>query len=356
MNSSASSIKLFHKVYLEEDLLQSALFQKAKEKLQDLPVIPVRSKAEIPAEDMNQHSLFICRPRGQTVTPCPGSRGHICCNYITVDLYLGCPLGCAYCIMKSYLNFSPVTVYLDPWPAIARIEQLARNNADRILRVGTGEVGDSLLLDPLFELCRYFIRSLAPYPNLFFEMKTKTHFVDHLLDLEHKGNAVIGFSLNPQPLITAYEGISSSLDQRLKAARQAAESGYNISFHFDPLILKEDWEASYGSLIDSLKIIPDHKIAWISLGTVRYTPELKEKMGSQDLLLEEFVPCRDGKYRYLQKTRSRIYLEVRRKLQLLFTAPIYLCMESPAVWRNVFGEIPQEISAVRDIFKPARWL
>lgn len=354
MISSDYYDKLFHKIYLEAGLDRSPLLEGALERLKNLPVNIVRSKEDIPEEDLNRHSLFICGPKGETVTRCPGSKGHLCCNYLTVDLYLGCPLGCAYCIMKSYLNFSPVTVYLDPEPAISRIAEIARRNPDREVRVGTGELGDSLLLDPLFELSRIFIHSLAHYPNLYLELKTKTHLVDHLLDLENKGNTIIGFSLNPQPVISAYEGITSSLGRRLEAARKAAESGYHISLHFDPIILVDDWEELYTGLVEKLAGIPEERIAWISLGTIRYTPTLKEKLGRQDFLLEEFVPCRDGKYRYLQKIRSEIYRKIARKLAALFSARIYLCMESSEVWKNVFGKNPAEISGVRDIFKEVR--
>ncbi len=377
MSSSLSCVDLFRRIYIEQDLGRPDLLNKALEKLKGLPITIVQDKHEIPEKDLNQHTLFICRPKGETVTRCPGSNwrllraapwrqtekpalvGHLCCNYITVDLYLGCPLGCEYCIMKSYLNFSPVTVYLDPEVSISKIKTLARRNYNRVLRVGTGETGDSLLLDPVFELSKLFIRSLASITNLYFELKTKTHFVDHLLNIEPKGNTVIGFSLNPQSMISAYEGISSSLEQRIEAARKAAENDYYISFHFDPLILTENWEELYETVIDSLRGIPSDKIAWISMGTMRYTEELKEKLcisGIQDFFLEEFVPCRDGKYRYLQRVRSEIYRYIYEKLRCLFSGPVYLCMESPAVWNNVFGKIPREIPGVRDIFKHAEGL
>ena len=90
------------------------------------------------------------------------------------------------------------------------------------------------------------------------------------------------------------------------------------------------------------------------MGTLRYTPELKEKLGEQDFLLAEFVPCHDGKNRYIQKVRSRIYRHVSERLASVCGCPVYMCMESPAVWRNVFGKTPREIPGVRDIFIPAR--
>jgi spore photoproduct lyase len=353
-SSSRFYADLIHRVYVEADLAASPRFQALRSRLAHFPVTVLAAKEEIPPRHLNQHTVFICRPRGETVGRCPGSRGHLCCNYLTIDLYLGCPLGCAYCIMKSYLNFAPLTVYLDPEPSIAAITAIAGRNRDRMLRVGSGEVGDSLLLDPLFDLSRELISALAPFPNVYLELKTKTHFVDHLLDIDNKGNTVIGFSLNPQPIIDAYEGIASPLEGRLDAARRALASGYLVSFHFDPIFYSPDWENEYAELLAAVGEFPGERIAWISLGPLRYTPELKDKMGEQDFLLEEYVPCRDGKNRYLQKVRSRIYRSFSERLASACGCPVYMCMESPAVWRNVFGKTPREIPGVRDIFKPAR--
>jgi spore photoproduct lyase len=255
--------------------------------------------------------------------------------------------------MESYLNFSPLTVYLKPEESIARLQELARENPDITLRAGTGEVGDSLLLDPLFGLSEPFITGLSTYANVYFELKTKTHFVDHLLDIEEKGNAVIGFSLNPQHHVEAFEPRASSLDERLEAARKVLTSGYNLAFHFDPVFLSDNWNEEYLRLVAALAEFPADRIAWISLGTMRYTPALKEKLGDQPFLYEEFVPCRDGKFRYPQKIRSDIYHTLYGELSKRFAVPIYMCMESPAVWRNVFGQVPGKIEELRAIFKQA---
>jgi len=341
-------------VYVEEGVVDSPYLQKALGRLPEVPVHPVKDRGEIPQKDLNRHTLFAGNPRGQTVTRCPGSKGHLCCNYITVDLYLGCTLGCGYCIMESYLNFSPLTVYLEPEGSIARLQELARENPDITLRAGTGEVGDSLLLDPLFGLSEPFITGLSQYPNVYFELKTKTHFVDHLLDIEEKGNAVIGFSLNPQQHVEAFEPQASRLDERLAAARRVLNSGYNLAFHFDPVFLSDNWREEYTRLIARLTDFPADRIAWISLGTMRYTPALKEKLGEQPFLYEEFVPCRDGKFRYPQKIRSDIYHTLYEELKKHFTAPVYLCMESPAVWRYAFGQVPGKIEGLRAIFQKVR--
>jgi len=354
MSSSPFYAERFQRIYVEQSLRDSPRLQEALDRVPALPVDWLAGKEEIPPEHRNLRTLWICLPRGRTVTRCPGSRGQLCCSYLTVDLYLGCSLGCTYCIMQSYLNFSPVTVYLDTAASIDRLREIARRNPDRMLRVGTGEVGDSLFLDPVFRLSEDFVLALSGFPNLFFEMKTKTHFVDHLLDIPRKGNAVIGFSLNPPAVVAGCEGAASSLDQRLEAAERAAGSGYRLSFHFDPLMLFDGWREAYGELVHRLRRFSPESIAWISLGTLRYPPELKDSLGDQEFLLEEFVPCPDGKHRYLQVARSDMYRHIARELEPLSGVPVYLCMESAAVWKNVFGNLPGKRASTRAIFESIR--
>jgi spore photoproduct lyase len=350
MSYSPSSAELFDRLYVERSLAGSSHLERALRRLGGLEPVFVPGKEGIPAEHCNPRTLFLCGPRGRTVTRCPGSTGQLCCNYQTVDLYLGCALGCAYCILRAYLNFTPLTVYLDPGPTVERLVRLARADPVRPVRAGTGEVGDSLLLDPLFGLSEVLIRALAPYPNVRLELKTKTANVDHLLGIEDKGGAVIGFSLNPPELIRTYEAGTSLLPERLEAARRAEQAGFRVSFHFDPIIAGPRAEEEYRAVARGLSGFPQGSVAWISLGTFRYPPELRERVGSRELLYEEFVPCPDGKRRYPQALRSRLYRALAEELRRVTDAPIYLCMESPAVWRNVFGRLPHEMPELRAIF------
>ncbi len=349
MNYSPSSE--FSRLYLGPGVRDLPAVKRALPRLAGLEVREVAAKEDIPAEHRNRGTLFVTLPRGETVGYCPGTRGHVCCNYLTVDLYLGCTLGCSYCIMKSYLNFEPVTVYADPDPSIARIREIASLNPGAMVRVGSGETGDSLLLDPIFELSADFIRGLSDLSNVWFESKTKTDQVDHLLSIPDKGNAVIGFSLNPEAVFRDEEGFAATPDERLDAAARALDAGYLLAFHFDPVIDIPDWETAYSGVVDRLARFPGDRVAWISIGTFRYPPALKDRMEDRPYLRGEFVPCRDGKFRYLQRKRKRMYSFLKERLDTVLGSPVYLCMESADVWRGTMGSVPMKNPALRAIFR-----
>jgi spore photoproduct lyase len=362
MTSPLSCAEGFARVYAEESLRGSPCLERLRGRPPGLEPRFVAGRWEIPPEHLEPDTLYLSPPRGRQLAPCPGCRksgllprGHLCCGYWTLDLYVGCRLGCSYCILRSYLNFAPVTVHPDPGPAVQALSRLAAANPGRMVRVGTGELGDSLELDPLFRLSEHLIRAAAAHPNLHLELKTKTDRVDHLEAVRPKGNAVIAFSLNPEEVARDLEPGAAPLPQRLAAARRAQAAGFRVAFHFDPIVLLrdsvEDTLRLYLPLAASLGQFAPGRIAWLSLGTLRFPASLRERLGEARLASGSFVPCRDGKFRYLQRERSRLYRALAGELSRATGAPVYLCMESAAVWRNVFGRLPSEIPGVRDIFR-----
>ena len=355
MSLPPSCAEGFARVYAEEALRGSPCLEQLRDRLGGLQPRFVAGRRGIPPEHLEPATLYLCPARGRQLAPCPGSAGHLCCGYWALDLYVGCRLGCSYCILRSYLNFAPFTVHPDPGPAVQALSRLAAASPGRQVRVGTGELGDSLELDPLFRLSEHLIRAAAQHPNLQLELKTKTDRVDHLESVRPKGNAVIGFSLNPQTVARALEPGAASPQQRLAAARRAQAAGFRVAFHFDPVVLQRDSVAEtlklYLPLAASLAEFGYGRVAWVSLGTFRFPASLRERLGEGSPVSARMVPCRDGKFRYLQRERSRLYRALAVELERATGAPVYLCMESAAVWRAAFGRLPREIPAVRAIFE-----
>jgi len=341
----------FDVVFIEEKYKDNKRVKEILTRIKSAPEINIVENIYIALEKLpviyhplkRAKNLFLGGIRGDILRKCPGSQGHICCNYYVINLYIGCPLNCSYCILQAYLNQPFIIINIDIENIFFHLDKILKENKDKIYRIGTGELGDSLVYDYLTDFSIDFIDFFSNYKNVIFEFKTKTDNINNLLKKSNNSNIVVGFSLNPQSIIEREETKASSLLDRLNSAKILADSGYKIAIHFDPIIHINNWENEYKSLIDEIfKYIKPENIVWWSLGTFRYTPDLKNMIEynyyDSKILSEEFRECKDKKFRYFKPIREKIYKTVNNHILNYDTKiPLYLCMESPEVWKNIIS-------------------
>ncbi len=289
--------------------------------------------------------MVLTAHRGRAFKPCQGQGpDHLCCNYRVIDLVSGCPMECSYCILQEYLANNPITtVYVNLEEMLAQVSDFLERNPRRFFRVGTGELSDSLALDPITDYARTLVAFFSARQNAILELKTKTACVEGLLGLRHAGRTVIAWSLNTPSIIESEERQTASLDERLEAAVQVSDAGYGVAFHFDPMILGSDVDASvaeYEGVIDRmLASVPAKSIAWVSLGLLRYPPSLGERalksFPETRIFAGELVPA-GNKMRYPRFMRGGVYKPLWDRLaKELPPHKIYLCMETRPVWGRV---------------------
>jgi len=285
--------------------------------------------------------------KGRFLKPCPGTKEYLCCQYYFLNIGLNCPFNCTYCILQVYLNTNSLVFYVNFEDMLKELEFRLKEDTS-IMRIGTGELTDSLALDPLVGLSPVLIEFFSKHERSYLELKTKSTNCEHLLGLDHRGKTIISWSLSPQIIIDKEEGLAPSLKSRLRAAKICQDSGYKIGIHFDPIILYEGWQDDYESIIEEIFKNLDHRsIPWISLGCFRFVPDLKgiiqERFPKSKIVYGEFVPCLDKKMRYPQRVRIHIYAKliswIYKKAPNIF---VYLCMESPEVWKGTFGFVPEK--------------
>ena len=279
--------------------------------------------------------------KGEIVRDCPGTRHHICCGYKTIDLVEGCPLSCSYCIMQAYINTPGIRVTTNTDYITAQLDGLIDNEKTHILRFGTGELSDSLAVDRKLRLNAPLMDYFGNKRKAILELKSKWASIDHLLP-HINPYTVISFSLAPQRMIDREERRTSSLIRRLKTLRKAQQAGAFVGIHLDPIVIYDGFEKDYEYLIDDIaRIIDLDRVLWLSMGLLRFPPELYDlflKNGRNNLLAGEFGRGEDGKYRYPKGQRMKIYRMLSDRLKErnkdLF---LYLCMERDDIWEYVFG-------------------
>ncbi|MFB3904403.1 MAG: radical SAM protein [Acidobacteriota bacterium] len=355
------------KLFIEASIADSEITRNVLSSLADVPVEIVTSaddllslaKEQTPGLGRAKKYLLLAEHKGRFLKHCPGGRGrlgirNVCCNYLVINYAANCHMDCSYCFLQSYLNFPYLTIYANYFDLLGELESAFSSDRRRSFRVGTGELADSLALDPLTRYSIPLVEFFASQPNATLELKTKTDSVGNLLGLDHRGRTVIAWSVNPPRIQKTDEHKTASLQGRLQAAKRCFNAGYQVAFHFDPIVQYPGWEMEYRSVVRQIfELIPAEAVAWISLGALRMTYALKQvirrRFPRSPLPFGELVPGEDGKLRYFKPVRVAIYREMRAWIrQFGQDTPIYLCMEKPDVWMKVFGRVPVDEPALEN--------
>ena len=349
-------MQAFHpdEILVERASMETPMFRRLRRTLPQVPfkILEEDTTAGGLARGSNsfgtaKHRLIVASHKGEFLKKCPGSAGQVCCNYFVINFASNCSMDCRYCYLQEYLSENPaLKVFSNTGDLLREADELLSKHRRFFFRIGTGEITDSLALDPYTGFSREIVPFFANQPNALLELKTKSDCIDELLSMDPRERVVVAWSMNPQSVIELHEQDTASLDERIAAARRCQEAGYRLGFHFDPMIEYPGWDDDYKNLIERLFASVDwRRIAWISLGVLRMTPALKrtmrERFPQDSLVTGEQVLCPDGKLRYFQPLRVAMYRKMHHWVRYAApTVKVYLCMESREVWQQVFGYAP----------------
>ncbi|MFH0731923.1 MAG: hypothetical protein V2A72_03250 [Candidatus Omnitrophota bacterium] len=342
-------------IFVEDVVRESYLVSRFKKRFPEAKVKTISSLKDYIKEkrfgikDYNKRrdNFFIIKEKFDFLKSCPCTANCIRCGYHILNLGFGCIYECTYCYLQEYVNSPGIIIPANLNDFFKSFKQYKHN-----IRLGTGEFTDSLCLDDITEFSPQLVEFFKKYPQTSFELKTKSNNIKKLLSVSPGKNAVIAWSLNPQPIIDKNEFYSSSLNERLDAAAKCADAGYRIGIHFDPIFYYNGWEKDYEKVVDWLfDKIPGKKIAWISLGTFRFTRRLKKiienRFPENNILDAELLLDFDLKMRYLKNMRVDIYKKVIFRIKKHSkTVPVYLCMESKEVWKECDLPIQLTLTAI----------
>lgn len=353
------------RIYVDAQVAESRFCRNILTRLADIEQVVVEFPSQIPEfleSDLTlsrgKRILYLKRYQGNAFKLCPGfSEALLCCNYYVIDLIENCPLECTYCILQAFLNKPFIIFHLNLEEMLEPALALFEKHPERPFRVGTGEHSDSLALDHIFEVNPYLVERFAAIPNATLELKTKTDLVGPLVGLNHNERTVVAWSLNPEMIIKQVELKTAPLEQRLKAAALMVSEGYRVAFHFDPMIHYRDWRAGYARTVEMMyDYVSPGDIAWISLGTLRYIPALKQiaeqRFPKLSIFCDEFIAADDGKMRYLKKIRRDLLQTVAGLIRKGGPeVPLYLCMEKHGLWEDVMTIHPPDAMALERYLK-----
>jgi len=248
-----------------------------------------------------------------------------------------CPLGCKYCYLQDVNKRKQPKIYTNFEQLRQEFKELI-SNASGPMRINAGENADSLVFEPKAGVVDFLDGLLTGAGDVQIELRTKTSNVEFLKSLKNKDKFTVVFTISPENVIKKLEKKTASLNNRLEAAKKCQEMGINVGLRFEPIINSKTLVADYTKTIDLIKQKLDTaKLQPLGLSCLRLTKGLMQKLqkSAPELLLEEFVPCPDGKFRYFRPIRTGIYCQLIDIIKdRLPGVKVFLSTEPEYVWRD----------------------
>jgi spore photoproduct lyase len=263
-----------------------------------------------------------------------------CCNLLTLDTVKNCGFDCSYCSIQSFYTDGKIYLHEDLRSKLNKLEL----DPKKIYHIGTGQSSDSLMwgnkdgiLDDIFEFAN-------KNKNVVLELKTKSNAIGYFRRKKIPSNVIVTWSLNTDVIIGAEEHHTATLRERLKAAKDIADMGILVGFHFHPIVEYKGWENEYHGIIDYIqKNFRHEEVALISLGTLTFIkPVIKQlrKRKLESKILQMPLTDAEGKFSYPLNVKREIFSSVYNRFSEKWKKEVYfyMCMEDKSLWKDIFGK------------------
>ncbi len=339
-------------VYVESEARNAPLTKRILGSLSGCSVSEIRDHRRLEEEhvpfkgytaDIKRRVLILAHHPGPWIRPFPGSTESLAPTEYYVAHANGCPLDCEYCFLQGYFDHGASVLFVNQEDLLHELAgHLAESAPNRPVVYHAGELSDGLALERWSGFASAAIPLFEDVPHARLELRTKCVGVEDLLPERPPSNITVSWTLTPWEAWKRYESRTPDPMARLRSARACQEMGYPVGIRLDPALIYPGWRAGYADLVEQIyELLHPEGIESIVIGGFRYSAmvvdRIRERFPSNRLLLQEFVRCPDGKFRYFRPLRVSLYRElVKRVRKYDAEARILLCMETDQIHKDVF--------------------
>lgn len=200
----------------------------------------------------------------------------VCPHFMLFAWANGCPYNCSFCFLKGTFRFrgqhenGRVPLFFKDRGRIEKHLQAfleAKNLPPEI--INCGELSDGLCDEGTREKETFseFIMKMITGTQHKVLFLTKSTNIAKFLENNWQKNAILAWSINAPEASKTWEQYAPNPIERLEAAKQVSEAGYEVRLRIDPMIPIENWKEAYSSVVE--EIYSRLKPTVITLGCLR---------------------------------------------------------------------------------------
>ena len=319
----------YKRVYLENAVADAPLSRAVLERVRPTQVIPIRDYRDVfarPGQDFAAQkqapALILARKKDHLVYPgntMVQEMGYA--HFAYTAQVLNCLYDCQYCYLQGMYPSAHVVIFTNQADYFAAVDDALAKRADpsQPLHLALSYDTDLLGFERMIPLCRDWIAFTRTRPELIVEIRTKSANFAALADLPASDQVILAWTLSPDAVIRAHEGLTPPLARRLAAAQRAQEAGWPLRLCFDPVLHVPDWQTLYDAMVDeTFAALDADRVLDVSLGVFRVSRDYYKKMRAQrrTTLMHSVLDHRGSTVSYPPDTRDALLTHLRARLAL----------------------------------------
>lgn len=197
-----------------------------------------------------------------------------------LPLASSCPGMCEYCYLHTtQAKAAYVRAYVNVEEILEQARELIGERKPGITAFEGAATSDPVPLEVYTGSLARTIEMMGEEDLGQFRFVTKFSEIDFLEGLAHGESTEVRFSINAPSVISAHEHRTDSLEERIEAAVRASSWGYPVGFMIAPIILQDDYQKTYSSLMEEVaprvSLIPSPSF---ELVTHRFTSRARDRI------------------------------------------------------------------------------
>ncbi len=197
---------------------------------------------------------------------------------------MNCIYDCEYCYLQGMYSSANIVVFVTIEDIFSEIDSLLKtlrqkNSAHTpTLYLCNSYDTDLLALDRIVPLSGHWLDFASRRPEMLMEMRTKSAGTAWITRTRPVPNAIIAWTMTPDPVARTFEPHAPPLSARLKAAQRAISAGWRVRLCIDPMLFVKDWDIHYSRLIDDIfRRLDPEQVDSVSIGVFRMGKDLLKR-------------------------------------------------------------------------------